>query len=198
MTDTSTQGGQAPPATQQNQSNQQNGGQEGQAPPGGQQTGGDGQQDPWTDPAAARAEIERLRRESAGYRTEVRNLEPLAQAAREAEEANKTELERATGRATELETKVAETTLRADRLEVAMANGLTLDQAGRLRGTTKEEIEADVAQLRKDLGLEANEEQQGGQGGQQTGQRVPLGQPGAGAGEQLTDMNDWMRRPRSQ
>ncbi|WP_418345264.1 hypothetical protein [Rhodococcus pyridinivorans] len=39
-------------------------------------------------------ELEKVRREAANYRTKVRELEPLAQAAREAEDAKKTELER--------------------------------------------------------------------------------------------------------
>lgn len=50
--------------------------------------------DPWADPEAARREIERLRREAGGYRTKLRELEPLAEAARQAEEAKKTEVER--------------------------------------------------------------------------------------------------------
>lgn len=184
MTDTSTQGAPVAPTD--------NGTQTGQAPPSAQQTADGAQQDPWADPDTARSEIERLRRESAGYRTQVRELEPLAAAAREAEEANKSELEKATGRLTELEAKATEANLLAARYEVAMANGLTLDQAGRLRGTTKEELEADVEQLRKDLGLEAVEP-----AAPPPGQRVPLGQGGGPGSEQLTDMNDWMRSQRS-
>jgi chromosome segregation ATPase len=34
------------------------------------------QNDPWADPSAARKEIEKLRRESAGYRTKLRDAEP--------------------------------------------------------------------------------------------------------------------------
>ncbi|MER5312681.1 hypothetical protein ABT034_33465 [Streptomyces sp. NPDC002773] len=50
--------------------------------------------DPWSDPAAARKEIEKLRREAAGHRTKVRELEPLAAKAKELEDAQKTEAER--------------------------------------------------------------------------------------------------------
>lgn len=168
-----------------------NGAQTGQVPANAQDQADNDRQDPWADPDTARSEIERLRREAASYRTEVRKLEPLALAAREAEEANKTELERATGKLAEVESTAAEARLRADRYEVAMANGLTLDQAGRLRGTTKEELEADVEQLRKDLGLETEAATP------PPGQRVPLGQGGAPGSEQLTDMNDWMRASRT-
>ncbi|WP_435246340.1 hypothetical protein [Streptomyces sp. NRRL F-5630] len=52
--------------------------------------------DPWADPAAARREIERLRKESASYRTKAKELEPLAAKARELEDAQKSEAERLT------------------------------------------------------------------------------------------------------
>lgn len=50
--------------------------------------------DPWADPEAARREIEKLRRENASHRTRNKELEPLAEAARQAEEAKKSEVER--------------------------------------------------------------------------------------------------------
>ncbi|MBQ1164149.1 hypothetical protein KBZ21_39790, partial [Streptomyces sp. A73] len=43
----------------------------------------------WRDPEKARREIEKLRKEAAKYRTTAKELEPLAQKAREAEEAQK-------------------------------------------------------------------------------------------------------------
>lgn len=55
-----------------------------------------GEKDPWSDPAAARKEIEKLRREAASQRTKVRELEPLAAKAKELEDAQKTEAERLT------------------------------------------------------------------------------------------------------
>lgn len=57
---------------------------------------GDSKTDPWADPEAARREIEKLRRENAGHRTKVRELEPLAAKARELEDAQKSEAERLT------------------------------------------------------------------------------------------------------
>ncbi|MCK2144901.1 hypothetical protein MWG58_29090 [Streptomyces sp. WAC00276] len=56
----------------------------------------DGRTDPWSDPEAARREIEKLRREAAGHRTKVRELEPLAAKAKELEDAQKSEAERLT------------------------------------------------------------------------------------------------------
>lgn len=54
----------------------------------------DDKKDPWSDPEAARREIEKLRREAAGHRTKVRELEPLAAKAKELEDAQKSEAER--------------------------------------------------------------------------------------------------------
>ncbi|MEU2674213.1 hypothetical protein ABZ622_36190 [Streptomyces sp. NPDC007164] len=50
--------------------------------------------DPWSDPEAARKEIEKLRKESASYRTKAKELEPLAKRAQELEDAQKSEAER--------------------------------------------------------------------------------------------------------
>ncbi|MEE1813554.1 hypothetical protein PUR59_00615 [Streptomyces sp. SP18ES09] len=58
--------------------------------------GGEAKTDPWADPEAARKEIEKLRREAAGHRTKVRELEPLAAKAKELEDAQKSEAERLT------------------------------------------------------------------------------------------------------
>jgi hypothetical protein len=46
-------------------------------------------------PEEYETEIQKLRKESAGYRTKLREAEPLVKAAQEAEEANKTEVQRA-------------------------------------------------------------------------------------------------------
>ncbi|MFE9886871.1 hypothetical protein [Streptomyces scopuliridis] len=50
--------------------------------------------DPWSDPEVARKEIEKLRKESASYRTKAKELEPLAKKAQELEDAQKSETER--------------------------------------------------------------------------------------------------------
>lgn len=50
--------------------------------------------DPWSDPEAARKEIEKLRKESASYRTKAKELEPLAKKAKALEDAQKSDAER--------------------------------------------------------------------------------------------------------
>ncbi|MGW7350951.1 phage scaffolding protein [Streptomyces sp. NPDC054784] len=74
--------------------------------------------DPWADPGAARREIEKLRTEAAKYRTRNKELEPLATAAKEAEEAQKTEAERLSGQLTDAQKRAEQAQQRAVRAEV--------------------------------------------------------------------------------
>jgi hypothetical protein len=70
---------------------------------------------------------------------------------KEAEDADKSEVERLQSQVAEL-TKTAEAaTARADRFEVAAAKGLSLAQARRLLGSTKEELEADADEMRSEM-----------------------------------------------
>jgi hypothetical protein len=74
--------------------------------------------DPWTDPDAARKEIEKLRREAAKYRTKAGELEPLARKARELEDAQKTEAQRLSEQLTEAQDRFKAVQQRAVRSEV--------------------------------------------------------------------------------
>lgn len=113
---------------------------------------GDQRSDPWTDPENARKEIERLRRESARYRTQSKELEPLARRARELEEAGKTETQRLTEQLQGSDRRADESTAMALRYEVALDQGLNAVQARRLVGNTKEELEADARELLESFG----------------------------------------------
>jgi hypothetical protein len=68
-----------------------------------------------------------------------------------AQEASKTELEKAAERAAQAERERDELRLAHARAEVALAKGLTPTQAKRLVGTTKDELEADADELLADL-----------------------------------------------
>ncbi len=71
-----------------------------------------------------------------------------------ADDAGKTEVERLQGQVADL-TKQAEAAIaRVDRYEVAAAKGLSLAQARRLVGATKDELEADADEMRSELGLD--------------------------------------------
>lgn len=74
--------------------------------------------DPWADPETARKEIEKLRKESAGYRTKAKELEPLARKAKELEDAQKSEQERLTEQLTAAESRIKAVQQRAVRSEV--------------------------------------------------------------------------------
>lgn len=80
---------------------------------------------------------------------------------KEAEDAEKTEVERLTGQVADLEKKLGAATAKSDRFEVAAAKGLTLAQARRLVGDTKEELESDADDLLADLGLKNEKDDEG-------------------------------------
>ncbi|GAA2192720.1 hypothetical protein [Streptomyces bangladeshensis] len=74
--------------------------------------------DPWADPAAARKEIEKLRKESASWRTKYQETKPLAQKAQELEDAQKSEQERLTEQLTASAQRIQALQQRAVRSEV--------------------------------------------------------------------------------
>lgn len=111
----------------------------------------DGEPRPWEDPAAARAEIERLAAELAGHAARVAELEPAAAELHQLQEAGKTEAQRLTERAEAAERQAEQTRAELIRAQVAHSRGLTERQAARLVGTTREELEADADGLLADL-----------------------------------------------
>lgn len=69
------------------------------------------------------------------------------------EDAKKTEQERLTDRASDLEKQLTDAERNAARYEIALEKGLTKSQAKRLVGSTREELEADADELLADLGV---------------------------------------------
>ncbi|MEW2580135.1 hypothetical protein [Streptomyces syringium] len=111
----------------------------------------DGEPRPWDDPAAARAEIERLAAELAGHAARVAELEPAAAELHQLQEAGKTEAQRLTERAEAAERQAEQTRAELIRAQVAHSRGLTERQAARLVGATREELEADADELLADI-----------------------------------------------
>lgn len=101
-------------------------------------------------PAEAQDYIRRLREENAKHRNELKSTRDSLQ---KFEDQNKTEQQRALERAEAAERTAAESATKLLRYEVAAAKGLPLKYAGRLQGSTKEELEADADNLMKDFGL---------------------------------------------
>jgi hypothetical protein len=98
-------------------------------------------------PQWARDALTKANKEAAGYRAKVRELEPLAQKAKQLEDAGRSETEKLSERLSAAEQRAQEAELRALRTEVGAAKGLTLAQAKRLVGMTREELEADADEL---------------------------------------------------
>lgn len=73
---------------------------------------------------------------------------------KEAEDVDKTVTERLQGQVTELTKQAEAAQAKATRFEVAAAKGLSLAQARRLVGSTKEELEEDADSMRAELGLD--------------------------------------------
>lgn len=85
--------------------------------------------------------VKSLRQEAAGYRTKVRELEPLA-----------TQLQEATARAEAAEKKLAEREAADERLSIALSKGLDPDLAPLISGGSKEEIEKNAELLAQRIG----------------------------------------------
>lgn len=92
----------------------------------------------------------------------------------EIEEANKTEIEKAQARAEAAEKELVKSQTEALRAQVALNMKLTPSQAKRLVGATREELEADAAELLADLKSNAPSETPSSQG--QGKQGEPVGQ----------------------
>jgi hypothetical protein len=98
-----------------------------------------------------------LESERRARRAAESRLKELESKVKESEDAEKTELERLQGQVADLTKKAEAAQATADRFEVAAAKGLSLAQARRLVGSTKEELEQDADEMRSELGLDKNE-----------------------------------------
>lgn len=121
-------------------------------------TGGGSQDDPTAsgglpdDPAVLQRMIADLRKENAGHRTKNKELEPLADEARKLREAAKSDTERLTEQVTSAASRADAAEAKLLRYEVAASAGIPLDQAHRLVGATREELEADAKTFASMLG----------------------------------------------
>lgn len=88
-----------------------------------------------------KAELERVRKESADRRVKLRELEPLAQQALEAEEAKKTEVQKAVERAEAAEKRDREREENFNRLDVAVKLGIDPDNIDLIGPGSREEME---------------------------------------------------------
>ncbi|MFI9237816.1 hypothetical protein [Streptomyces sp. NPDC053079] len=101
----------------------------------------------WDEPTAARAEIERLNAELAAHLARVAELEPAAAELHQLREAEKSEVQKLMERAETAERAAEQSRAELLRAPVAQAKGLSPQQAARLVGATREELEADADDL---------------------------------------------------
>ena len=145
---------------------------------------------------AGKRALERERRARREAEARLKDLEPLAQKAKELEDAKKTELEKLTEQLQQLQAQHAEASSAHLRLEVALdkaPEGMSMAQvrklAKRLTGSNREELEADAEELFAEF---APAPPAGGRGRQpkENLRSVPLATNGS---VEKTDMNEWMR-----
>lgn len=91
--------------------------------------------------------IAKLRKENAGWRTKVRDLEPKATAHDEAVEAQKTEIQRAIDRATAAEQAAAQREQELNLLRAAAKHGVPEEDYDLLGSGTPEELDARAARI---------------------------------------------------
>lgn len=125
-------------------------GQQGQEPDVDVTPDDDGQEPKSQGRTYPEAYVRQLRRETAGYRTRLAEVETRLQ---EIDDHDKTESEKLSKRLTESETRAVQAEGRLIRYEVAAEHGLDMSATNFLTGSTREEIEASaeaLAELLKD------------------------------------------------
>lgn len=129
--------------------------------------------------------VDKLRNESAGYRTKLRDAEAEVQ---KLKDAAKTDTERLEGAARTAEERAVKAEGRLARLLVARKAGLPDDVADRLVGDDEEALTKDAEKFAKLLGKEQPKPNldQGSRGG-------AAGEAGAGGGNPRAAMNDFIR-----
>jgi hypothetical protein len=116
------------------------------------------------DEATSKAEIDWKAKSREWERKAKANAEAAAKLA-QLEESQKTEAQKLADRVSAAERAAADNELKAIRSEIALEKGLTAGQAKRLMGTTRDELEADAAQLLVDLAKNARPQGDLDQGG---------------------------------
>lgn len=132
-------------------------------------------------------------------RSDKEQLKPLADKAKELEDAQKTEQQRLNDRLTEAERKAADNELRALRLEVATDKGLTKAQAKYLTGTTEDELAEAADELLELFAPAEDSEAKPGETPAPSAQRRPRENltPGAAPSVSAPDVKPGMGRLRA-
>jgi hypothetical protein len=98
------------------------------------------------------ADLAKERDKRQALEKQIKDLQPLADKAKQLEEANQSEVEKLQTKLADAEKARDAATVKADRYEVALEKGLNLTRAKRLVGATRDELVADADELLADLG----------------------------------------------
>lgn len=107
--------------------------------------------DPWADPEAARKEIEKLRRESAGWRTKYREAEPQLTEYQQWQESQKTEQQKLLDAKEAAERQLGDLRATNTRLMAAATHNIPPDLIDLLGSGSDEEINARAEMLAERL-----------------------------------------------
>lgn len=119
-----------------------------------------------------------LEAERKARRAAEKRAQELEAKVKEAEDAEKTELEKLQGQVADLTKRAEASEAKATRFEVAAEKGLSLAQARRLVGSTKEELEADADAMRAELGLKDDGKDEETETSEETpADEQPIGRP---------------------
>lgn len=154
----------------------------------------EGAADPWADPDAARKEIEKLRRQAAGYRTKLREAEPKLNEYQQWLDSQKTEQQKLAEQLAEVQRERDEARLGHARLMAAAAHNIPADLIDRIAGTTSEEIDEAAKVLAESIERLVAERQQAAQ--PRAGRTRPVESltPGAApSGDEPLDVNALLR-----
>lgn len=111
------------------------------------------------DADRAKEKINRANREAKALRD---RLEEAEKRLKDADEADKSELQKLTDRVTAAEARAQEAEARALRAEIAAEKGLTASQAKRLVGSNRDELEADADELLEAFGSKNGDKKDAG------------------------------------
>lgn len=99
------------------------------------------------DEEKKREHLQKLRSENKALRERLKAAEPLVKAAQEAEEATKSEVQKAVERAEKAERQAAEQITHTKRLELGLRHGIPADRVSLIGSGSDEEMEANAAHL---------------------------------------------------
>ena len=102
---------------------------------------------PARTPEEYEAELAKVRREAAGYRVKLKEVEPIAKKAQEAEEAEKTEVQKANERAQAAEEREKATLDNLAKMELAVQYQIPPDDIDLIGSGTREEMDARAQRL---------------------------------------------------